>query len=79
MTAEMVTAIGSIITACIAGLFSIAAHRNRRTTEISHGETRRTLGVIDRRTEKMDEKLDRHGEWIAGHTAWHRGRGDGDT
>jgi len=34
------------------------------------------LDSIDRRTEAMDVKLDRHGEEIAAHSAWHRGRGD---
>jgi hypothetical protein len=52
------------------------AYKVRRNNDDAHESNRRVLDAIDRRTEQMDNKLDRHGEWIAAHGAWHRGRGD---
>lgn len=76
MTVEVVTAIGAIATAAVGGLFTVLAHRVRRENNATHESNRRVLDSIDRRTEAMDVKLDRHGEEIAAHAAWHRGRGD---
>ena len=77
MTAEVVTAIGAVATAAVGGSFTVLAHRIRRENNATHESNRRVLDSIDRRTEAMDVKLDRHGEEIAAHAAWHRGRGDG--
>ena len=76
MTADVVTAFGAIATATIGGSFTVLAHRVRRENNATHESNRRVLDSIDRRTEAMDAKLDRHGEEIAAHSAWHRGRGD---
>ena len=79
MTAEIVTAIGAVATATIGGSFTVLAHRVRKENNAPHESNRRVLDSIDRRTEAMDVKLDRHGEQIAAHQAWHRGRGDSDV
>lgn len=79
MTAEIVTAIGAVATATIGGSFTVLAHRVRKENNATHESNRRVLDSIDRRTEAMDVKLDRHGEQIAAHQAWHRGRGDSDV
>lgn len=76
MTAEIVTAIGAVATATIGGSFTVLAYRVRQENNATHESNRRVLDSIDRRTEAMDTKLDRHGEEIAAHAAWHRGRGD---
>ena len=76
MTAEVVTAIGAIATATIGGTFTVMAHLVRKENNVTHAANRRVLDAIDHRTEAMDAKLDRHGEEIAAHAAWHRGRGD---
>ena len=76
MTAEIVTAIGAVATATVGGSLSVLAHRMRASNDAAHESNRRVLNSIDRRTEAMDTKLDRHGEEIAAHSAWHRGRGD---
>ena len=76
MTAEIVTAIGAVATAAVGGSFTVLAHRVRKENNATHESNRRVLDAIDRRTETMDAKLDQHGEAIAAHTAWHRGRGD---
>ena len=79
----MIEALGAVTSASVIGLFSVVAHKMRRENSEAHGankwkmdENRRVLDSIDARTEKMDDKLDDHGEWIAGHKAWHKGRGD---
>jgi len=74
--AELVTAAGAVVTAIVAGLFSVLVQRTRRENNTAHDANMRVLSSIDTRTERMDEKLDEHGEWIAGHSAWHKGRGD---
>ena len=79
MTAEIETAIGAVATATIGGSFTVLAHRVRKENHATHESNRRVLDSIDRRTEAMDVKLDRHGEQIAAHQAWHRGRGDSDV
>ena len=79
MTADVVTAIGAVATAAVGGSFTVLAHRVRRENNATHESNRRVLDSIDRRTEAMDVKLDRHGEEIAAHAAWHRGRGDADV
>ena len=79
MTAEVVTAIGAVATAAVGGSFTVLAYRVRQENNATHESHRRVLDSIDRRTEAMDSKLDRHGEEIAAHAAWHRGRGDGDV
>ena len=76
MTAEVVAAAGTVSAAVVAGVFSMLVHRARRENNAAHDENFRVLKSIDRRTEHMDHKLDEHGEWIAGHSAWHHGRGD---
>lgn len=76
MTAEVVTAIGAVATATVGGSLSVLAHRMRASNDAAHESNRRVLDSIDRRTEAMDTKLDVHGEQIAAHQAWHRGRGD---
>ena len=79
MTAEIVTAIGAVATATIGGSFTVLAYRVRQANNATHESNRRVLDAIDRRTEAMDAKLDTHGEQIAAHQAWHRGRGDSDV
>ena len=79
MTAEVVTAIGAVATAAVGGTFTVLAYRVRQENTVTHESNRRVLDSIDRRTEAMDTKLDRHGEEIAAHAAWHRGRGDVDV
>ena len=79
MTAEVVTAIGAVATAAVGGTFTVIAHKIRQENTATHESNRRVLDSIDRRTEAMDTKLDRHGEEIAAHAAWHRGRGDADV
>jgi len=74
--AEVIAAGATVTTAVIAGVFGIVAQRVRRENNAAHEANSRVLDQIDRRTEMMDTKLDRHGEWIAGHQEWHRGRGD---
>ena len=76
MTAEVVTAIGAVATAAGGGAFTVLAYRGRQENNATHESNRRVLDSIDRRTEAMDAKWDRHGEEIAAHAAWHRGRGD---
>tara|TARA_B100000029_G_scaffold40251_3_gene37648 strand:- start:17571 stop:17813 length:243 start_codon:yes stop_codon:yes gene_type:complete len=76
LSAEVVTAIGAIATAAVGGSFTVMAYKVRRNNDDAHESNKRVLDSIDRRTEQMDNKLDRHGEWIAAHGAWHRGRGD---
>ena len=79
MTAEIVTAIGAVATATIGGSFTVLAYRVRQENNATHESNRRVLDSIDRRTVMMDLKLDTHGEQIAAHQAWHRGRGDSDV
>jgi hypothetical protein len=79
VTAEVVTAIGAVATATIGGSLSMLAHRMRASNDAAHESNRRVLDSIDRRTVMMDLKLDMHGEQIAAHQAWHRGRGDSDV
>ena len=79
MTAEVVTAIGAVATATIGGSFTVLAYRVRQENNATHESNRRVLDSIDRRTEAMDAKLDRHGEESAAHQAGHRGRGDADV
>ena len=79
MTAEVVTAIGAVATATIGGSLSVLAYRMRNANDAAHESNRRVLDAIDRRTVMMDLKLDTHGEQIAAHQAWHRGRGDSDV
>ena len=79
MTAEVVTAIGAVATAAVGGSFTVLAYRVRQENTVTHESNRGVRDSIDRRTEAMDSKLDRHGEEIAAHAAWHRGRGDGDV
>ena len=79
MTAEVVTAIGAVATATIGGTFTVMAHLVRKENNATHAANRRVLDAIDHRTEAMDAKLDQHGEAIAAHSAWHRGRGDSDV
>jgi hypothetical protein len=79
LTAEVVTAIGAVATAAVGGSFTVLAYRVRSENNATHESNRRVLDSIDRRTEAMDAKLDRHGEEIAAHQAWHRGRGDADV
>jgi len=79
LTAEVVTAIGAVATAAVGGSFTVLAYRVRQENNATHESNRRVLDSIDRRTEAMDAKLDRHGEQIAAHQAWHRGRGDADV
>jgi hypothetical protein len=79
VTAEIVTAIGAVATATVGGSLSVLAHRMRTANDMAHESNRRVLDAIDRRTTMMDLKLDTHGEQIAAHSAWHRGRGDSDV
>ncbi len=79
MTVEVVTAIGAVATATIGGSFTVLAYRVRQENNATHESNRRVLDSIDRRTVMMDLKLDTHGEQIAAHQAWHRGRGDSDV
>ncbi len=83
VTPGIIEAVGAVTSASVIGVFSVVAHRMRRENTEAHNasryrmeENRRILDGIDQRTEKMDDKLDDHGEWIAGHRAWHKGRGD---
>lgn len=72
----LVEAVSAVTSAAVLGAFGVIAHRVRSENKDAHDSNRRVLDDIDRRTEKMDAKLDAHGEWIAGHKAWHKGRGD---
>ena len=79
MTAEVVTAIGAVATATIGGSLSVLAYRMRNANDAAHESNRRVLDSIDRRTVMMDLKLDTHGEQIAAHQGWQRGRGDAEV
>lgn len=62
---------GATIVAGLLGLVGSIAQRARRENNRAHDHNLMVLESIDRRTERMDDKLDAHGEWIAGHDAWH--------
>lgn len=72
----IVEAVTAVTSAAVVGVFGVVAHKVRGENRDAHESNRRVLDEIDRRTEKMDDKLDNHGEWIAAHKAWHKGRGD---
>ncbi len=62
---------GATIVSGLLGLVAQIAARARRENNRAHDHNLMVLQTIDRRTTKMDDKLDQHGEWIAGHDAWH--------
>ena len=76
MTTEFITALGGAIISFITGLFAVISSRGRKENETAHTDNQTILKNIDRRTEQIDNKLDKTVERLASHEGWHRGRGD---
>lgn len=67
---------GATVIAGLLGAVVQVAQRARRENNEAHDQNLTLLKSIDRRSERMDDKLDQHGEWIAGHAEWHRATDD---
>ena len=63
-----------IIEALIGGAVAIAIEVLRRQNKAQHAKGYSLLESIDQRTQSIDAKTDRHGEWIAAHEARHHER-----
>lgn len=72
MAPELIAGAAIILVALINGLAARAAARFRRENSAQHGAVYSLVESIDKRTMDMDDKLDKHGEWIAEHNAFHR-------
>jgi hypothetical protein len=65
----------------LGGVLAIGLELLRRQNKAQHAKGYTLLESIDKRTQSIDEKTDRHGEWIAAHDAKHaeRDRMEGTT
>lgn len=63
-----------IAVALIGGIVTVLVEVVRRQNKAQHAKGYTLLESIDRRTQSIDEKTDRHGEWIAAHDAQHHER-----
>ncbi len=67
MSEEVLLAILSVL----GGVVALGLELLRRQNKAQHAKGYTLLESIDKRTQSIDEKTDRHGEWIAAHDAKH--------
>ena len=73
---DIVAAVGAVTAALVTGLFALIASTMRRENNESHAENTVILRSIDERTQRLDERTDAHGIWMARHADWHANKGD---
>ena len=73
---DAIAAIGAVIAAVVTGVFTLLASAMRRENNQSHAENTVLLRSIDERTQRLDERTDAHGVWMARHADWHANKGD---
>ena len=73
---DIVAAVGAVTAARVTGLFALIASTMRRENNESHAENTVLLRSIDERTQRLDERTDAHGVWMARHADWHANKGD---
>lgn len=61
----------AIVVAAIGGLVAVLVEWMRRQNQKQHAKGYSLLESIDQRTMRIDDKTDRHGEWIARHNLLH--------
>ena len=72
---DIVAAIGAVTAAVVTGVFALIASTMRRENNHSHAENTLILRAIDQRTQRVDERTDAHGIWMARHADWHANKG----
>ena len=73
---DAIAAIGAVTAALVTGGFTVLATAMRREKTQAHSETTVLLRSIDERTQRLDERTDAHGVWMARHADWHANKGD---
>ena len=73
---DAIAAIGAVTAALVSGGFTVLATAMRRENTQAHSETTVLLRSIDERTQRLDERTDAHGVWMARHADWHANKGD---
>jgi len=73
---DAIAAIGAVTAAIVTGAFTLLASAMRRENNQSHAENTVILRSIDERTQRLDERTDAHGVWMARHADWHANKGD---
>jgi len=73
---DAIAAIGAVIAAVVTGAFTLLASAMRKENTQAHSETTVLLRSIDERTQRLDERTDAHGIWMARHADWHANKGD---
>jgi hypothetical protein len=73
---DVVAAVGAVTAAVVTGLFAVLTSVMRRENNEAHAENTVMLRSIDERTQRLDERTDAHGVWMARHADWHAHKGD---
>jgi hypothetical protein len=74
--ADVIAAVGAVAAALVTGTFAVIASTMRRENNQSHAENTVLLRSIDERTQRLDDRTDAHGVWMARHADWHAHKGD---
>lgn len=77
MSEDIIVAIIGASAIVVVALLTIAVEVLRRQNTKQHNDNYSLLQSIDGTVKTIDQKVDVHGEWIAGHQATHEALGTG--